>query len=287
MKTLKSILVSYKSIDGFTLQGALSKSRATNKKVVIYEHGMHSNFFSAPLAMEIAQTLCSTNYDLFTTNNRGMGLITRFNKGKEKIKIGTALEKFEECIFDIDGAIKTMQHMGYKDIILLGQSTGCQKITYYQSVKKNKKVKGLILLSPTDDYNFRIAELGEKFKSAVLLAKKMIARGEGGKIMPNWASRYSPKRFLSYAEAKNVEADLFNYSGKMKHFSSIKIPILAIFGSNEEHIGNKTPAQMLKILKEKTNSTLLVTEEIKGDNHEFEFHPKKVTKAILGFLSKL
>jgi alpha/beta superfamily hydrolase len=94
---------------------------------------------------------------------------------------------------------------------------------------------------------------------------------------------YSAKRFLSYADPKNSEAQAFNYGGKLSLFSSIKIPMLAVFGSKETKT-DKAPTQMLKVLEEKSRSELLVTKEIKGADHPFVGYEDETAKAVLDFL---
>jgi alpha-beta hydrolase superfamily lysophospholipase len=284
---MDAVLIEYTTPDGLSLDGQLFISKKGNKKVVIHEHGMHSNFFNGSMIKEMAQRLKGSDYDFFSTNNRGFGISSRFFFKEKKKSIGTAFEIFEECIHDIEGAIETMKKLGYTDVVLSGQSTGCQKVTYYQGEKKNPIVKGVILLSPTDDYNFRKTSLGKKFFFAYTGAKIMVATGMGNNILPHWASKHSAMRFLSYTDPKNVEAQLFNYSGEMKHLREIKCPILALFGTEENHLGDKSTKEMLQILREKSNSRLLVTKEIEGDNHEFEVHPHKASKIILDFLKKI
>ena len=43
-------------------------------------------------------------------------------------RCGTRYEIFEESIYDIDGAVDKAINLGYKRIVLLGHSYGCNKI---------------------------------------------------------------------------------------------------------------------------------------------------------------
>jgi len=279
----EATMITYKSKEGFNLHGALYKSKKGNKQVIIHQHGMIGNFFGFPLINEEIKFLKGSAYDLFSTNNRGFGTVSNFYYKKKKVKIGTALEKFEDCIKDVNSAIESMRALGYTEFILQGHSTGCQKVAYYQAKTNNPKVKALILLAPVDDYNLAKTNLGKKFMKAVLFAKKMVKMKKGGELTPKWISYYSAKRFLSYADPKNAEAQLFNYSGKLKLFSNIKVPVLAIFGSKERKT-DKIPTQMLKVLEEKSRSNLLITKEIKGADHPFIGYEKETAKAVLDFL---
>jgi len=283
IKKLLGELIEFKTKDNLTQYGFLKKSKQGNKKLIIHVHGMCGDFFRFPLTWILSKEIEKTDKDLFVINTRGAGLITRFYKGKQKKLIGTANEKFEESIIDIDAAIKTGKELGYKEFILSGHSTGCQKITYYQAKKKNKQVKALLLLAPGDDYNLAKTKLKKKFSKAVAIAKQMAAKGKSNEQMPKWVTPYSAKRFLSYADTKNTECQLFNYSGKLKIFSSIKEPTLAVFGSKETRT-DKTPKEMLKALQEKSSSSMLVTAEIKGAKHSFKGFEKQTSKIISNFL---
>lgn len=279
----EATLIKYQTKDGLVLHGALFKSKQNNTKVIIHEHGMCSNFFCGSMTEELSKTLKNSNWDFFSTNNRGFSLTNKFVKKNKKEIIGTAYEEFTDCIKDVDGAIKTMKELGYTKIILSGQSTGCQKITYYQSKNKNPLVKGLILLAPADDYSATKRELGKNFNKAIKLAKKLVKKGKGKELMPQKYNKYSAKRFLSFADTKNIESKIFNYTDELKTFSKIKIPILALIGSKEENIGKQTPKEMLNLLEQHTNSKLFISALIKGATHSFVEKERETGKIILTF----
>jgi alpha-beta hydrolase superfamily lysophospholipase len=281
MEKLGVDLIKFKTKDGLMLDGFISKSRPKNKKLIIHLHGMTGDFFRGFFLPTWIRKLNGTKYDLFSINTRGYGLITKFYCGKEKKLIGTAHEKIEETIYDIDAAIKTGKKLGYKEFILAGHSTGCQKVTYYQSKKKNKKVKALLLLSPCDDYNLEKVRID--YQKALHIAKKMVANGKGNDILPKEISNYSAKSYLSFADPKNVEAQLFNYSGKLKHFSNIKVPILALFGGKDA-FADKNAKEMLEVLRKKTKSKLFVTSIIPNAIHVYSGKEKEVAKVIADFL---
>lgn len=280
----EATLIKYETKDKLVLHGALFKSKPNNKKVIIHEHGMCSNFFNGSMIEELSKTFVRTNWDFFSTNNRGFGLTNKSIKNNKKEIIGTAYEEFSECIKDIEGAINTMKKLGYNEIILCGQSTGCQKITYYQSKKQNPLIKGLILLAPADDYSATKKELGKSFNKAVNFAKKLIKKGKRKQLMPVKYSLYSAKRFLSFADTKNIESEIFNYTGKLKTFSKLKIPILVLIGSNEENLGKETPKDMLRILQEKTKSIFFMSALIEGATHSFKEKEKETGRIVLNFV---
>lgn len=288
MEKLGCELIAFETKDRLKLHGALFSQGRKSRKAIVHFHGMTGNFFSHPLVWELARKSHSAGFDLFSANNRGFGNLTSFRKGKKRLKIGTALEKFTDCIKDIDAAISALQKLGYKEFVLCGHSTGCQKITYYQAKRKNLKVKALLLLAPGDDYNLAKTALKGKFDKAVNVARKMLSEGRGNERMPLWAhpTGYSALRFLSYADTRNPECQLFNYGGKLSLFSKVKVPILAMFGSKET-VTDKTPMQMLAKLREKSHSIMLETVLVKGADHGFSGKEKEAVKRIIEFLGRV
>ncbi len=277
-------LVKFKTKDGLLLDGFVSKSKPNNKKIIIHIHGMTGDFFRGGFIFQLSRQLKGTPFDLFSINTRGYGLITKFYCGKKRKRIGTAREKIIESIYDIDGAIKEATKMGYKEFVLSGHSTGCQKVALYQSKKQSKKVKALLLLSPCDDYN--LEKIKPTYKKSLGIAKKMVSTGKGNDILPSWISNYSAKRYLSFADPKNLEAQLFNYNGKLKHFSNVKQPILALFGG-KDYFADKNGKESLATLRKKTKSVLMETIIISGAIHIYTGKEKEVSKAITTFLKMI
>lgn len=280
-------LVSFLTNDKLPLEGFISRSKAHNKKLIISVHGMTGDFFSYPLMWTLAKELIGTNYDLFLANNRGSGIKTKFYLKDGRRILGTAYEKFEDCILDIDAAVNKAKKLGYKEIILAGHSTGCQKITYYQAKKQNKIVKGIILLSPASDYEIALERFGKKLLQIVAKMKKLIAKGRGNLVIPKYTGDYTINRFVSFADPTRAEAETFNYGGELKLFSKIRTPILAVFGTKEKHTAGRKVTQMLQILRIKSNSVIIATAEILGGDHSFVGKEKETCLAVKEFLKLL
>ena len=273
-------LFSYRATDGLILNGLLVRSREGNKKVIITVFGMTGDFFTSDRYYAMCGALKNTGTDIFFANNRGMGSLMRFKRNKEEDTfIGTAMENFEESLHDINGAVDLLSSLGYTDIILSGHSTGAQKVAYYQYKKHDKRVKGLILLGAADDYNIAKHDLGPKFGKAVAIAKAMAAHGKGDKFTPTWISHYTAARFLSYADPKNVESRIFDYGGKLQEFSTIREPMLVIFGGKEEWM-LKPARAYVSTLKKKTRSKAYFAVVVPGADHSFHGKEKRLAKAI-------
>lgn len=284
-------LISFETADKLELEGMLC-APTRSKTCIVHVHGMTDNFFGIGVVDNLMHAALRNEMSFFTFNNRGMGTITVFQKLKHHLifrTIGTSFENFKDSVLDIDGALKMLRERGYRNFILSGHSTGCQKIAYYQYSKNARSVKGLILLAPADDLNYQVKMLGpKKFKETLQLAGKLVRAGRGKELMPYEVepSYFSAKRYYELLRPGSVEGNLFNYEGGLKAVSRIKTPILAVFGSKEEFAAI-SPRRMLKILQGKFQHSYSKTALIKDADHCFCLMEEEVEQAVSRWLRNL
>ena len=281
----RSMVLRFESQDGLSLTGILS-SNASGSTCIIFIPGMGSGVFAN---VGLALSSATSNASVFLANNRGMGIVSSFSKRKGRMRskfiAGTQLERFEDSIFDIKGAVNTVSRLGYKKIILCGHSTGCQKAAYYLYKTHDRRVKGVVLAAPTDDHNLFIKSLG---KNAPRIAKeclRLVKSGRGDSIAPG-GTGFSAQRLDSIINPKRIEGRLFNYEGSLKEFGKIKTPILAIFGSNEEN-SVKDVAECLDLLEKKSTSRSFSKKLIPAADHSFHGKEKALSSAIAAWISRL
>ncbi len=289
---IRGELVTFYADDGLELQGFLARSKIRTKKAIIHIHGLTGAFFRSHLASKLLPKFLSAGYDSFVINTRGYGIISRFKiiTGKKSLRMnsGTALERFEDCVKDVRGAIKFLLSQGYRKIILLGHSTGCQKSIYYVHKEKDKRISAIILLAPADDYNVNKKELKGKWKMAVKTAKKLLKKNPNALLPLNLTNNeyLSAQRFLSFGDLSRVESRLFDYESDLKEFQSIRIPTIAIFGSREEY-KTKPVSTYLEKLRRLSNSPNFSAIEIKGATHSFQNHEAETANAVINWLNKI
>jgi len=182
-----------------------------------------------------------------------------------------------------------LRDRGYKNFILVGHSTGCQKITYYQSRKNKKSIKAIILLAPADDLNFQVKLLGKrKYKETLEISRKLVRSGRGKELMPpeDEPSYFSAKRYYELYRPESLEGNIYNYSGPLKTLSKIKIPVLSVFGSKEEY-AVISARRMLNILSRKFSHPYCKEVLIKNADHCFCHHEDEVEAAAAKWLQHL
>ncbi|MHB1830628.1 MAG: alpha/beta fold hydrolase [Candidatus Micrarchaeaceae archaeon] len=282
-----SSVVKFATDDGIILGGILFKNAIKPRTCMIFVHGMSGSVLSG-VSLAIAKSL--DNYGaLFSFNNRGCGLVSSFSKyargKKRRFVAGTNLERFEDCIYDIKGAIDAMSKLGYAEFVLIGHSTGCQKAAYYQYAAIDRRIAGIVLVAPCDDYNLNKERLGRSYKKIKETCLGMIKSGRGGDAAPG-AFGLSAQRLDSLINERRVEARMFDYDGRLKEFGAIKTPILAIFGSDEEN--TIEPVGMcLGILESRTSSDRFEKCLIPGANHAFEGKEKALASSIKKWINGL
>ncbi|MFH1522693.1 MAG: alpha/beta fold hydrolase [Patescibacteria group bacterium] len=145
-----------KTKDDLNLQG-FHWGSSSKETCIIFMHGMSGNIIENYIAEVLGKELADNNFGYIYGHNRGYGHINDIKTseiqedgGNKTRRIGAFYEKFEECIYDIDLWIDEAKKLGYKKIILMGHSLGCNKVIHHQSLNKNNDVTKVILASPPD-----------------------------------------------------------------------------------------------------------------------------------------
>jgi pimeloyl-ACP methyl ester carboxylesterase len=283
---MKAEMVSFETKDKLKLFGMLSEPKPGCKRAVIHVHGWIGNFYENPLIPRISQKLGAEGIAFMSFNNRGTGMVSdiKTTRGGYK-RIGGCIERFEDCVPDIEGAIKFLSARGFEEFILQGHSLGCQKIAFYQFREKNEMVKGLVLIAPVDDANASRGILGKHYQKAIELARKMAAERKGEREVPPWMQFYPGlvvRRFLDVSDPNTMQARLFDYSGRLNEIRQLKVPMLAIFGEHDDYEDH--PEKKLEILKA---MPLCTTGLIQGADHRFQGKESELTDTIVGWIKTL
>lgn len=265
-------LVRIMSIDEIEQPGILSTPKDSTDKIVIHVHGLNGNFYENRFLDTLAKSYTDKNYAFLTFNNRGRDFITELLKENDFTIIGGSLERFKDCILDIEGVINWVKEKGYKEIILEGHSYGCNKVLYYYNNKKDESIKKIVLLAPCD-----IPSEGKKFlseeeyKIAKEESTRLVNEGKENElidfsVMANGkiaAGTYyydflpgGENDFIRYADGKNGKSEVLN---------SIDIPVLVIFGDVDEYV----LTQPIDIVTEYLNNNIsdCNIQIVKGSDH--------------------
>lgn len=282
---MKQELVRINSIDEIEQPGILYTPNEDTDKIVIHVHGLNGNFYENRFLDILAKSYTDKNYAFLTFNNRGRDFITELLKGNDFTIIGGSLERFKDCILDIDGVVNWAKEKGYKDIILEGHSYGCNKVLYYYNHKKDDSIKKIVLLAPCDipsegkkflseeEYNkakeestrlVRANKENELIDFSIMANGKIAAGTYFNDFLPN-----GENDFIRYIDGINGKSEVLN---------SIDIPTLVIFGDIDECV----LTQPIDVVKEylKNNLSNCNIQIINGADHSYTGRYEELGKVI-------
>jgi len=285
-------IVQVKTNDNIWLHG-LYIPALNSKTIFINIHGTASNFYEEDFIKILAERFSEEGITLLSTNNRGTGVYDAYQK------TGAAVEKFEDCLIDIDTWVKFALGKGFEKIILSGHSLGTEKVVYYMNNGKySDNIAALVLLAPADSFgSHRILDGKQNPRNAeiVKLLKKadnLVAKGQGETFLPR--NTYGsiegilPKSADSLLNFLGSKSKLLNAlplkTKKLEAFSRIKIPILVVIGDQEEYTAIPI-AEALQLFKQENKKAQ--TFQIKDCDHDFQGKEEMLTSTISEFLKKI
>jgi len=228
-------LVRFATRDGVDLTGLLFEPPRRTKRAAIFIHGMAGSFESKRTNI-LAREFTSSGVAYFAFNNRG-SYVMRFNGGM-------ALEKIRDGVHDIDGAIRELRRRGYRDITLIGHSTGANKIAVFDHYQHRNFAKRYVLLAGGDDTGLAYAELGaRRFARALQQAR---AKRNSSELVPLSVSSF-PQSWRSFYDRANPNGDYnvfpflevmrgirLSRRPRFRYLRGIRKPTLVLYGDRDE-----------------------------------------------------
>ena len=238
---MKQELVRINSIDNIEQPGILYTPDDNTTKIVIHVHGLNGNFYENSFLDTLAKTYTDNDYAFLTFNNRGRDFITELLKGNDFTIIGGSLERFKDCILDIDGVINWVKDRGYQEIVLEGHSYGCNKVLYYYNKKRDNTIKKIVLLAPCDiPAEAKKCLTKEEYEKAKNDSTRLVEQGKENELIDFsiMANNKIAAGTYYYDFLPGGENDFIRYSdgenGKSELLNSIDIPTIIIFGDADE-----------------------------------------------------
>jgi len=298
-------LIKFETTDKLLLPGLLYEPDKKTKKAAFYLHGNggSSIFDSVVRTNTLAKELNNRGIAFMPFDNRGAKLVNGLDstdpRQETKQMFGSGFEIIKDCQKDIDGAIAYLKTLGYETFYLIGQSTGANKGAVYNFYKPKNEVDKFVLTGPGDDTGLYYKMLGPKqFSDLLSEARNQTKVGNGAKLSSQALKFDEYMSFQSLYDTMNPDGDYNTYpfyeyknnldlsSKKLfQEFSSIKKPVLIVYGSEDEYCDGAKEA--VEILKEKSgNPTLFESKIIAGADHGFHGFEKQIAQEIAKWLVK-
>lgn len=283
-------IVNVATSDGLTLHGLLTEPSQPSKTIVLHIHGSGGNFYGNSYFEKLTSSVVDLGIAFLATNNRGSGV---YELEKGTIYHGVSLEKFEDCVLDIDAWVEFALSKGYENIILEGHSYGTEKSVYYMNKGKYiDKVKGIILLGFSDNVGTQIKyekSIGKNYRKE---AKELNNKGEGYKLLSDYFGLcgempISAQTYLHgfTEDCENAIALPLRKGKDLTFFQNIKVPILGVISDDEDGeytiIPIKDAVELLKSENELAEAYI-----IKDTNHGFTGKETELVEIITDFIKR-
>jgi pimeloyl-ACP methyl ester carboxylesterase len=232
-------LVRFDATDDYALSGLLFEPKRRTKRVIVWLHGTGgASIFDSRRTNLLAAEFTRRGFAFFPFNNRGAHLMRRNG--------GMAYERIRDCVFDIDGALRELRRRGYRDVTLVGHSTGANKIAVYDHRKPRNTVKRYVLLGGGDDTGLTYEQLGERrFRAALERARE---RKNSEELVPRGLSLLLPMSWRSFYDMNNPDGDynVFPFGEVIRarrisrrplfrYVKAIRKKTLILYGENDEY----------------------------------------------------
>jgi pimeloyl-ACP methyl ester carboxylesterase len=283
-------LITIKTSDGLHLSGLLVEPKEQVTDIILNIHGTSGNFYWNGFYEPISKMALDLGLGFLSTNNRGSGV---YELESGTVPNGASLEKFEDCLLDIDAWIEFCLEKGYKNIILEGHSFGTEKSVYYIAKGKHKdKIKAVILLGFSDTVGTQQKYEKKIGKNYFDEATKLVNENRGTELLSDLTGLcgelpISAHTYLNFFSEKSEIAFALPF-GKGKgliSFQNIKVPVLGVISDNESGEYTIIPIKdAIELLK--SENKLAEAYQIEDSSHGFEGKEAKLVEIITDFLKR-
>ena len=184
-------LVQVRTADGVRLDGALAVSKGAELHrglpvdAAIVVHGTGSNFYTSSIGEGLRQSCWPMGWPCCASTRRGHDVISNAATLQGARRIGSSLEKVEDCCHDLLAWTEFLVERGFRSIAVIGHSLGGIKTVYSAVHSPHSAVQRLVVVSPPRlAHGYYLAsEQRETFESHFREAAQSVAAGKPDELM--------------------------------------------------------------------------------------------------------
>jgi pimeloyl-ACP methyl ester carboxylesterase len=216
--------------DGLLLEGVAMKPAGVlpARAAIVWIHGNAASF-SAPAYVRIGRALAALGYPVIIGNTRGHDIACMLWRVDKAIPSGggAGWERLEDAPRDLAVWVDMAASLGPEHVVLVGHSTGAQRVILYQAERQDGRVAGLVLASPALRGFLPPGELEE--------ARRMVREGHGLDVTPAqpWAPWYRQSAETVAGKAAVLSHMLEPDGDQPAIIAGVHSPILAFCGTRE------------------------------------------------------
>ncbi len=279
MKKHSEELAFIESEDGLSLTGAVIRPvDSTHRSVaVVWIHGNTGKFCDYPY-ITIGRAIAGQGYSFISGNTRGHDISVTLWKmpDDQSVAGGSAWEIYEESPFDIGAWVNYAAGFGVQKVILVGHSLGAAKVVYYQALRQDPRVGGMVAASP-DLYGHWSAEL-------ISEAQRLVTAGQSTELLPPLMGAFWYRLSAqNIASRSNVLSQIYASETGAPTIAEIGSPLLAFFGTHD--VGGANELEIIR--KNAVKSSRIDTKLIENADHVYTGYETQTAKLIATWIETL
>lgn len=282
--------------DKLVHQGIFFQPKHPQKKAMLWVHGLTGRFYGdVELINQFAEACEKQGFGFASFNTRGHDIISGIRKidkrkktGFAHLTLGAGFERFEDSVFDIQAGISFLAKQGFSQIIVVGHSTGANKVCYYAATRQDPRVLGIVLAGPMSDRHSRNTDK-KAYKKNLSLMQRLMNEKKDDKLLAGFHFfPMTPKRWLSLL-AEGSSEDIFNYGdskGTLKTFQKIRKKLLVVLSENDE-TADRPIAMIKKAFDVHAKSSSYKSIVIPAATHSYTGKEKEFVKEVVSWAAAL
>src|SRR5437763_6990488 len=242
-------LVKFAATDGVELAGLLYEPERRTRRAAVFLHGTGgASIFDSNRTNLLATEFTSRGIAWLPFNNRGAHLVRWLRGTRRPKRGGMAYELIRESIRDIDGVARFLRSRGYRELYLIGHSTGANKIAVYDHVRRRNPFRKYALLAGGDDTGLFFRDLGAvRFRRTLERAREMIRSKRGAELVPHsitplmlsWRSLLDMMNpdgdYNVFPFLETMRGIRLGRKPRFRHIRGIRKPALYVYGDRDEY----------------------------------------------------
>lgn len=259
---------------------------------IVCIHGATWNFY-APLLIHLGRALAQRGYRVVSGNTRGHDVAAQdlpwsifvSDSGPEAYAArrlgGGGWARWDDEPHDVAGWIDFVVAQGAEQVVLIGHSLGVLRITYYQALRQDPRVVGLVLASAAD----RVAAVDP---ARLELAERLVAEGREDALLP--VAEGVPMIFALESAASVVHwerhAGRFATEGHLPWIASIRTPVLATGGTVDQSFPDLR-ADLEQMRARAVQAPRFDIHMFEGADHFYRGLERELAEVVAGWLGAL
>ncbi len=270
--------------------------KAAPSRAILWVHGLTGRFYGDVALMNLFAEACEKQGLGFASfNNRGHDMVSGVRKIDKRKKtgyahniIGAGYERFEDSVFDVDAGISFLAKRGFSQIIIVGHSTGANKVCFYAGARRDPRVFGIVLAGPMSDRYSRNTNKRAYKKNLLFMQKLVKEKKENNLLVGHHFFPMTPKRWLSLL-APGSKEDVFNYGdtkGALSLFAKMQKPLLVVL-SGEDETADRPIEDIKKVFDSHAQATSYKSIVIAAVPHSYTGKENEFITHVMSWASSL